>query len=1683
MFGRFVALAALLLVATPSQALAAMPGTIQSGIAQLASSVASAPSKIDLAVTIEGTEPANAGGEVVWTILVANDGNATATNVSATLSLPAGSEYLRDEGTDWYCVPDPDQVTCTYAQPLARDDLSAALQITTSVPGDVTALTATVNVSATENDPVTGNNTAYDTVTVIPRADLSISLATTSASVIAGGTLTYEITATNAGPSPATELEVEFFLPDDTSDPTFDGGLDQWLCTESSGTATCTLDSLAANGASTFFITVAVTGTGTNGELEALAGIEGREEDPDNTFNTVDLKTPVEPGADLRVLIDASNTALAGAPFSWKVQVLNAGPSEATGLTATLQVPPGATIGSVDEQGWSCNHSGETATCTLASLAADHRSEFTVNGLAPVTPGPAVASAEVSSGVADPRPNNNLDSANTAVAPAADLRIGVTASPEPVMAGKVVTYTIVVNNDGPSEATSVRVTAALPPGVTYVSGTNDEWFCTVGGLDVQCVAENDLAANDGRTLQLGLRAPDAHTDYNLEFTVRSAVDDADQSDNTASVTTSVRSADLALFMGSVDESYVGDELNYSLTVQNKGPSPAQVTIDATLPAEATYVSAGGIDWECTHNAGALSCRYLPALAAGDARSVEVVLTAPSTPSVLTLTGTASSPVADPDGQNNSETVTTTILPAANLKLTASASPAVVAAGEGVTFALELTNAGISPATDVTITGALPQGVSLVSYAGAGWSCATASGEVQCELTNPLVAGSSVPLTLVLSAPHADGPFTVDFVAAAAEHDPDTSDNVASPGVTVTSTDLELVIVAAQDPVLAGGNATFDLTVTNGGPSAATGVTVSLPVPASTSFGTGIGEDWHCSVASGVVTCEHLGTLASGVTSDVSVSFNAPNEPATLSVTASVTGDQIDPNPSNDTDSASLSVAAAADLKVAVTAPAQVPAAGTAPITAEVTNLGPSTAHSVRVTLPLPTGATFDTHAGAGWSCNEVSGSVNCLLAGGLASGATSNVVIGLVAPNDGGTLIATATVSSIAADTNDENDNDTAEIAVVPVADLGATIVATPDPVAAGTDVTLVVTTTNHGPSTANNVRITAQIPADAQYDGGGGGGWTCALDPSLLLTCDLMGPLAAGASSDVSFTLTAPIQTGTMTLTVFTHADENVPTNDSATVEVIVAPAADLGIAISAVEPTVRARALAELEITVTNDGPNDASSVEVSASLPADTEYVSASGPGWTCDESAGELSCELAGTLSSTTSATLTVSLRAPAQPGTFEFEARVDSAEVDLDDSNDEASVPVAVTAVSDLSVALAGAPAVVGRGEVVTFTAEVSNAGPSDAESIELTVALNAGLTIHELRGADWSCTSNPVVCTLPALSAGATATLQVDAIAPSSTGPVNAQAQVSSPAYDPVTDNDSEQAVVQVGAPLLDNTQTVLRVSPTGPATEGATLTYEVSVTNSGNYAATEVEAAIAVPAGTRLTAGSTYQQPFVLGEIGPGETKSASFSVEIELDHPEQIQATAIISATDLLPFERKVVTPVAPDQPLDLTVVATPDVLEPGETSTLVFTINGGRLASGGRLEVTLPDGLELLAESARVGSEPVEATVSEEKLLLELPAIGDEGLSVELKVTATPTADGPQRVAGIVTREERARSLEASTELQIHVTYDLGGCGCGASGESAAGAGLLALLGVAMLRRRRPALARVTVDRARR
>ena len=128
----------------------------------------------------------------------------------------------------------------------------------------------------------------------------------------------------------------------------------------------------------------------------------------------------------------------------------------------------------------------------------------------------------------------------------ADLSIAGTDSPDPVVLGGNVTYTLTAQNHGPAAASGVVVTHEIPPGVAIVSASSPNGACAVGAGIVTC----NLGALDsgGQATVTVVVTPAGLGTLTTIARVQASQTDLISENNTATVKTSVIEM-MALTMG------------------------------------------------------------------------------------------------------------------------------------------------------------------------------------------------------------------------------------------------------------------------------------------------------------------------------------------------------------------------------------------------------------------------------------------------------------------------------------------------------------------------------------------------------------------------------------------------------------------------------------------------------------------------------------------------------------------------------------------------------------------------------------------------------------------------------------------------------------------------------------------------------------------------------------------------------------------------------------------------------------------------------------------------------------------------------------------------------------------------------------------------------------------------------
>lgn len=262
-------------------------------------------------------------------------------------------------------------------------------------------------------------------------------------------------------------------------------------------------------------------------------------------------------------------------------------------------------------------------------------------------------------------------------------------------------------------------------------------------------------------------------------------------------------ADLAVTQdASPDPVFVEDELTYLLTVSNNGPLPAtDITLTDELPVGAELISATPSQGNCSNTDTTVSCELLSLANGADATITLVVK--PTQAETALNSATVSANESDPDPSNNTAEQKSTVDPVSDISITHMPSNGV-AAGEILTYTLNIANAGPSPASNVIITDELPAETTFHSVSASQGTCQPQGATVTCDLGD-LAKDANASINLIIM-PETAGTLTNKASVTANEFDPDESNNSAEESSAVNQALPWVPIVLGVLGVLGAGAA-------------------------------------------------------------------------------------------------------------------------------------------------------------------------------------------------------------------------------------------------------------------------------------------------------------------------------------------------------------------------------------------------------------------------------------------------------------------------------------------------------------------------------------------------------------------------------------------------------------------------------------------------------------------------------------------------------------------------------------------------------------------------------------------------------------------------------------------------------------------------------------------------------------
>jgi uncharacterized repeat protein (TIGR01451 family) len=643
----------------------------------------------DVSIVKTGPSSAPANSDVAYTITVTNGGLNDAGHVQWTDTLPTGVpagpamtfvSFIQNSGPTFNCGVPAATTTCSL-DPMPTGS-TATFTFTGHIPSGTASGKTFTNVASvtSDNDPDPDNDSSATTLTV-SSVDVGVTKSGPATAVAGGPTFDYIITLSNAGPDTAQDASFNDNLP---------AGINFVSLTQDTGPAAncgtptpntngpvaCTIPLFPNGGSAQFTLTVQAAPTVANGTVvsnTATASTSSADSNPsNNTSGTV--MTTISASADVSIGKSGPATATAGNSITYTITVSNAGPSTATSVSWTDTLPAGTTfVSEMQTTGptFTCT-TGATISCSIASLASGATATFSVT--VQIAPGVANGStlsntANVTSTTPDPNGNNNASTAMTTVSASADVSVAKTG-PAAALAGSNVTYTITLQNLGPSDAASVTLTDVLPAGTTFVSEsqtTGPTFTCTTGATVTCSIAT--FAAGASATFSVTVAFSGSLTNGTTVMNtanVTSTTADTNPNNNSSSASTLVSAnADLSVTKSGPATTPSNTNVTYTVVAANAGPSNAAgVTLTETVPAGMTFVSANqttGPAFSCS-GTGPVVCT-IASFNAGASATFQFTFNVPlSTPAATSTSNTVTiaSTTPDPTPSNNTASVTTNV---------------------------------------------------------------------------------------------------------------------------------------------------------------------------------------------------------------------------------------------------------------------------------------------------------------------------------------------------------------------------------------------------------------------------------------------------------------------------------------------------------------------------------------------------------------------------------------------------------------------------------------------------------------------------------------------------------------------------------------------------------------------------------------------------------------------------------------------------------------------------------------------------------------------------------------------------------------------------------------------------------------------------------------------------------------
>ncbi|MDO5747792.1 MAG: hypothetical protein Q4P66_09085 [Actinomycetaceae bacterium] len=1175
-----------------------------------------------------------AGTQSMYHVTVTNEGPSWARNITVSDTLPQGLTpgEVQSSGK---CTVNGRKITCSF-ESLAvgeANGLNIVIPVTVGEKVTLDSQGNVVNTAQVTSEQTTTPVKATTKTRLVRAADLALTKETEVDSVHAGSGLTWTLGVLNKGPSLAQGVVLTDRLPAGVEFVSASHD-DCTYAEEQQRLVICKVGNLA-NGQEKYRDIVVKIHPGVSKILSNTAKVSQSQEvtDPNMDNNTAISNVEVTRYSELEIDKKADSPRIeAGGQSKWTITLSNNGPSVATNAVVTDTFAEGLIPQEVTTEGGTCTIEGQKLTCNYEKLPIGSSIIHVTAEVAHNIKGNTITNtAKVTT--ASPSNAEVEDTAQVDIKREADMSIAKTLAPYNPVPGQEVTYTLSASNAGPATTPKATIEDRLPEGLSDIvvippTGVT----CTVSE---PIEADENIVASSGH-LECSIdqpMAPGAKKDITVTAKMRSdlqgtiensatvapSVHDPDGNNNVSQVSATLAPvADVALEKTLKGEAVAGKFVEWNIVVTNNaGPSHAHdLTIVDDLPAGISNVTASRSDKgeACTIQAQTLTCqRKTLAPEASFTITVKGQLSQDFSGDLnnrATVTTTGSK---DSDLTNNTSVITTPTQQSADLSIVKTLRGTALS-GSDVVWDIQVANAGPSSSTDVEVRDVIPDGITNAKVSGThSDKCTIAKQNLTCRFDS-LDSGASVSLSMSgkLDAAYSGELSNTATVQSGSDTggtpDPQTGNNSSTAThTTVQSADVWVTKQLVTKEAVAGSTVQWTIGVGNRGPSVARGVTLTDSLPEGiTNVKVKRADGKQCLVEGHAITCE-FDELMPEQTHDIEVTATLDEDfRGEVDNHVSITSTTPDPDTSNNSDRVASPSEKKAQLSIHKTIDGQAISGRDVVWTIVASNAGPSAAHNVVVSDPLPQGlSNVKAQRDDAGLCDVVGGMVRCEVEK-LASGKNVRVTVtGTLAPEFIGELTNTATVTSDLGDDGTGPQKSEVSLATQQQADLMIQRELTGELVA-GKKAIWNLVGTNDGPSVAHDVIIRYTVPrgvTDVNVNGADGvtcsvkdGTVECAipqLAPGQKVELTVVGKVPAGAVDPASDEATIESST-----------DDPDLSNNKVSETIPLQQVSAITVEKKADRQKIVSGQLLTWKVRVTNSGPSDMRQVQVIDTLPGNAQ-----------------------------------------------------------------------------------------------------------------------------------------------------------------------------------------------------------------------------------------------------------------------------------------------------------------------------------------------------------------------------------------------------------------------------------------------------------------------------------------------